>query len=124
MRILFRYGSKFTTYLASNGSFASFKPEYEQAKAIQEIRHTLLDLGDAQTAVTLLETLLAGEIIEQGPDYGIPLVKPRLLYLLGLAYELTNNEISAIQTYWQLWQDYPDNPYTQLPKSKLELVIP
>lgn len=41
-------------------------PEYEQVLAIQEIRHTLFELGDAQSAVTLLETLLSGEIIEQG----------------------------------------------------------
>jgi hypothetical protein len=51
-------------------------PEYEQVLAIQEIRHILFDLGDAQSAVTLLETLLSSEIIVQGPDYGILLVKP------------------------------------------------
>jgi hypothetical protein len=99
-------------------------PEYEQVLAIQEIRHTLFDLGDAQSAVALLETLLSGEIIEQGPDYGIPLVKPCLLYMLGLAYELSDREPDVIQTYWQLWQDYPDNPFAQLAESKLELVKP
>jgi hypothetical protein len=113
-----------------NSQSQSFKPpprispEYEQAMAIQEINHALFDLEDAQTTITLLEALLSSEIIEHGPDYGIPLVKPRLLYLLGLAHELTNNEIDAIQTYWELWQAYPDSPYTQLAKSKLDRVTP
>jgi hypothetical protein len=95
-----------------------YSPDYEQITAIREIRHILFDLGDAQTALTLLETLLAGEIIENGPEHGVPLVRPQLLYLLGLAYELTNNELAAIHTYQQLWQSYPDNPYSQTAKSK------
>ncbi len=44
--------------------------------------------------------------------------------MLGLAYELSDREPDAIQTYWQLWQDYPDNPYAQLAESKLELIKP
>jgi hypothetical protein len=95
-----------------------YSPDYEQVMAIQEIRHILFDLRDAPTALTLLQTLLSGEIIENGPDHGIPLVRPQLLYLLGLAYELTNNELAAIHTYQQLSQAYPDNPYSQIAKSK------
>jgi len=95
-------------------------PEYEQYAMIQEIEHNLFELRDTQTAVTLLEALLSGEIIEKGPDYNIPLIRPRLLYLLGMAYELTDNENQAVQTYLELQQTYPDNPYTQLAKSKLE----
>lgn len=101
-----------------------YSPYYEQAVAIREIRHILFDLADAQTALPLLETLLSSEIIEPSLDSTNPLVKPQLLYLLGLAYELTNNETEAIQTYWQLWQTYPDNPYAQIAQSKLKLSTP
>lgn len=99
-------------------------PAYEQAMAIREIRQMLFVSPDAPTAVTLLETLLSGGIIEQGQDVGLPLVRPRLLYLLGLAYELSHRETEALHTYWQLWQEYPDNAYTRLAISRLEPVAP
>lgn len=43
-----------------------------------------------------------------------------LLYLQGLAYELSGDEANAIATYLQLWQDYPDHPYTLIIRAKLE----
>ncbi len=117
---IYAWNQQHQTFEAPPGT----SPEYEQALTIQEIRHTLLDMGDGQSAVALLEALLSGEIVERGSDDGLALVRPRLLYMLGLAYELSDRETDAVQTYWQLWQDYPDNPYAQLAKSKLERVNP
>ncbi len=41
-------------------------------------------------------------------------------YLLALAYDLTGDEASAVQTYWQLWRDYPESPYALIARAKLE----
>lgn len=46
--------------------------------------------------------------------------RPRLHYLLGLAYELTGDQADAVQTYWQLWHDYPGSPYALMARAKLE----
>jgi hypothetical protein len=125
-KIMIEYSSgNQLTYICNNESqtFRSpprISPEFEQYTKIQEIEHNLFVLGNTQTAVTMLEELLSGEIIENGPDYNSPLLRPRLLYLLGMAYDMTNNNEQAVQTYWELWQDYPDNPYAQLAMFKIE----
>lgn len=41
-------------------------------------------------------------------------------YLLGLAYELAQDEGGAIESYLKLWRDYPESPYTIMARSKLE----
>jgi hypothetical protein len=96
-------------------------PAYERAKAIQESMHTLLVLGDAPRAILLLETLLDDDIIEQEPDDNI---KPRLLYLLGLAYELVRREEDSVRVYEELIQTYPENPYAEIANFKLEPIAP
>ena len=40
-------------------------------------------------------------------------------YLLGLAYELQGDEKNALLTYWQLWYDFPNDPYALLARLKL-----
>lgn len=42
------------------------------------------------------------------------------MYLLGLAYERSGDQANAVRTYWQLWHDYPANPYSLAAQSKLE----
>ncbi len=96
-------------------------PAYERAKAIQESMDALLILGDAPKAILLLETLLADDTVGQEPDDEI---KPRLLYLLGLAYELVGREEDSIHVYEELIQTYPENPYAETANFKLEPIAP
>jgi hypothetical protein len=46
----------------------------------------------------------------------------RLYYTLGLAYELTGNQLSAIDWYLITWREYPLSPYTLMARLKLELI--
>ncbi|MCJ7537393.1 MAG: hypothetical protein MUO57_17845 [Anaerolineales bacterium] len=47
------------------------------------------------------------------------LLCPRFLYLLGLASELANDELSAVAAYLDLWRQYPAHPYTIMARFKL-----
>jgi hypothetical protein len=83
------------------------------------------------------ESILHGE----NPELGIPILnqvlakydeldannsvyKTRLLYFLGLVYELSRNEVDAAHTYWQIWNDYPESPYALMARAKLEAITP
>lgn len=46
----------------------------------------------------------------------------RFYYTLGLAYELTGNQLSAIDAYLITWRQYPLSPYTLMARLKLELI--
>jgi len=46
----------------------------------------------------------------------------RFYYTLGLAYELTGNQLSAIDWYLNTWREYPLSPYTLMARLKLELI--
>ena len=43
---------------------------------------------------------------------------PKMLYLLGLAYELSGDSTMAVQSYYQLWNEHPESPYALLAKAK------
>ncbi|MFC1921906.1 hypothetical protein ACFLY4_01340 [Chloroflexota bacterium] len=47
------------------------------------------------------------------------LLCPRFLYLLGLASELANDELSAVNAYLELWREYIDSPYATMARFKL-----
>jgi len=49
---------------------------------------------------------------------------PAFYYTLGLAYELSGEEKNAVNTYWQLWRDYPESPFSQIAQFKLEKITP
>lgn len=92
-----------------------------QSNLIQKIEQNLFQ--DPASVIPLLQALLAGEIREAPAESGAPPEPPRyrpyLLYLLGLAYELTGDKSSAVHSYWQLWHDYPENPYALIAQRKL-----
>ncbi len=46
----------------------------------------------------------------------------RFYYTLGLVYELTGNQLSAIDWYLTTWREYPLSPYTLMARLKLELI--
>lgn len=53
-------------------------------------------------------------------DWQYPSYCPDFYYLLGLTYELSGDQGSAVRTYWQVWRDYPNNPFAQMVQFKLE----
>ena len=48
------------------------------------------------------------------PDYGIS----------GGKMSMRSFWVRLVKTYWQLWRDYPDSPYTLMARRKLEAVGP
>jgi tetratricopeptide repeat protein len=101
-------------------------PLLSQDEKIARVEQALFETGDIPEALGLLKDLVAGPIVapRYSSDNEPDRVKPRLLYLLGLAYELSGDERAAVQAYWQLWHDYPHNPYTLMARRKLEAITP
>lgn len=44
---------------------------------------------------------------------------PEVYYLLALAYELSGQEQQAVETYWQLWHEFPDDSFASMARRKL-----
>jgi hypothetical protein len=76
----------------------------------------LLENADTETPILMLESLLATPSIKSVGRYN----RPRLYYLLALAYEVSDSEEFAVKNYWYIWQHYPDSPYSLLSQAKLE----
>jgi len=100
------------TYLWVDDDFVSFSPEEPNQLKIFEAEATLTTHWKPNEAIPLLQNIL-----DTTSYYGTS----RLMYLLGLAYELTGDNSNAIQTYWELWHDYPESAYARLAQAKLEL---
>jgi hypothetical protein len=49
---------------------------------------------------------------------------PETLYLLAVAYELSGQDQQAVETYWQLWRDFPDSSFAAMSRRKLVLAEP
>jgi len=84
-------------------------------EGIIQIESLFFENKDIETAISSFEQFLADPNIEE--IYS----RPRLYYLLALAYELSDDHVNAIQNYWYLWQNYPDSPYAILSQAKLEI---
>jgi hypothetical protein len=76
----------------------------------------LLKANNPQAAIPLLEVLA----FEPLPDDYHLYSRSESLYYLAWAYELTGDDISAAQAYWQLWQSYPDSVYALIAYARLE----
>ena len=100
------------TYLWVDDDFVSFSPEEPNQLKISEAEATLTTHWKPNQAISLLQNIL-----DTTSYYGTP----RLMYLLGLAYELTGDNSDAIQIYWELWHEYPESAYARLAQAKLEL---
>ena len=44
---------------------------------------------------------------------------PEAYYLLALAFELSGQEQQAVETYWQMWRDFPDDSFAIMARRKL-----
>jgi tetratricopeptide (TPR) repeat protein len=99
-------------YYWRDNDFESFDPEEPDRDAVMAAEEALLTRWQSEEAIPLLRDIL------DYPDYH---GKPRIFYLLGLAYELAGDTQNAVQTYWELWHNYPESAYARLAQAKLEL---
>jgi tetratricopeptide (TPR) repeat protein len=83
-------------------------------QALDNLGKTLLTGGDPALIRTELLNLERSSIFTC--NY---LLCPQYLYTLGLANELAGNERKAIETYLQLWRQYPGSPFTTMTRLKL-----
>jgi hypothetical protein len=91
-------------------------------KTIESIEQAFFPAGDIPQMRALLhvffaEDQLAGTDLLDYAEY-----PARMLYLFGLAHELTGDEESAIEAYWELWSKYPESPFVLIVRRKLEPV--
>ena len=78
-----------------------------------------LGVDPAWALTELLETHSSPRFAGDCVAFGIC---ARFFYTLGLAYELTGNQLSAIDWYLTTWREYPLSPYTLMARLKLELI--
>lgn len=128
------YGSAADKRIENAYEWTSFYWDESQRSFFNGVaaEHLILDLNQYRDAIDGLKIAL--EIIEPyyqrvkadskgDHDYFSDTVSParaHLLYLLGLAYELTGDEVHAAQTYYQVWHDHPDTAYAIMARMKLE----
>jgi tetratricopeptide (TPR) repeat protein len=101
-----------TTYQWSNGKFDFSDLVDSGPSAAEQAETALLEQGNPTEAIPLLLSILSS------PD---PRDASNIMYMLGLAYELTGDQNQAVQAYWKLWQNYPGSSYARLAQAKLEL---
>jgi hypothetical protein len=81
---------------------------------LKRIEEELLSGGDPKLAIDELIDLRDSGIFTC--DY---LVCPRFRYLLGLAYELANEDFQSINTYLELWREFLGSPFVTMARFKL-----
>ncbi len=79
-------------------------------------------------AIESLKLLLAGDLEKPQEELNLApginqteVIRPYLTYLLGLACELTGDERCAVENYWSIWKNYPENFFGVAAQKKLEL---
>lgn len=110
------------TYEWQNGEFVeidyhapnSLGIPFDEAFTLAET--LIFEEQDYATTVSVLTVILN----ELDPDDWRVRRLPEMLYFLGLAYELQGQEDEAVAAYWQLWHDYPTDPYALMAAAKLE----
>lgn len=78
----------------------------------------IFESGDFAAAIPILTTIV--DEFDPSSEYVRHISLPKTLYWLGLAYELQGDEAEAVDAYWQLWYDYPTDPYALMAAAKLE----
>ena len=90
-------------------------PVIESDRVLNNSEAILFLNGDYSQAIQMLE-----EDLKIADDS----MKPRLEYMLALAYEKSGNENEAVKAYLKLWQDFPTDPFTYVAQQQLEMRNP
>lgn len=110
------------TYEWQNGEFVEINRHAPNSLGIPfdeafTLAETLIfEEQDYETAVSILNVI----INELNTEDRLATRLPEMLYFLGLAHELQGQEDEAVAAYWQLWHDYPTDPYALMAAAKLE----
>jgi hypothetical protein len=94
-----------------------------QEENVRKAEQALFIDQDPIQAQKILNGLLATRIYEnyyREAHVDSPILRPYIMYLLGLAYERSGDQANTVRTYWQLWHDYPACPYSLAAQSRLE----
>jgi hypothetical protein len=114
---VYRWDSSFNTLTLSS------YPEFEQEQQILGVENILFNHAKPLDAITTLNQLLSNEydLLDTQMDAynSLPIVRPYLLYLLGLAYEMSENQEGAVDTYWALWNEYPLHPLSYVVQQRM-----
>jgi hypothetical protein len=92
-----------------------WSPSSEQYVMIDTVAD-FMSRGMTSEAIAEIEYALDG-LRAAGVTDGVHFT--RLLYLLGLNYELIDDDEKAVQIYYQLWRDYPDSAFAVMARAKL-----
>jgi hypothetical protein len=93
-------------------------PEIRQEKYIQSAENLLFVEKDTKGAFEVLDYLF-DEDNPLSDSESSPTVRPYLLYLRGLGYEMAGNFTAAVDSYWTLWYQYPSFPLAYIAQRKL-----
>jgi hypothetical protein len=96
----------------NGNNFEAYNPEEPEKADINAAEIALMQRWEPGAGIPLLEK------IASYPDYS---GGARILYMLGLAYELEGSNTRAVQAYWKCWSSYPESIYARLAQAKLEL---
>lgn len=114
---VYRWDNSFNTLTLSS------YPEFEQEKQILAVENILFNKSKPLEAIVILNKLLSNEyeLIDADADAykNLPTVRPYLLYLLGLAYEMSEDQKGAVDTYWALWNKYPLHPLSYVVQQRM-----
>jgi hypothetical protein len=105
---------------------------FEETDYLEQL---LFEEGRTDEAVRIISGLLKNyaDTQDQDNEFFVASNKPRLQYLLGLAYELSGDSSKAAGVYYQIWKShplpepdylglgFPDQPYAIMARAKLEL---
>jgi hypothetical protein len=109
---------------ASNTVRVTNSPQLIQDQQVQQAESLIFDKANPIAATKVISQLLSLEnnlLDFDMTEYNrLPTVRPYLLYLQGLAYEMSGEEPKAIEAYWTLWHDFPIHPLSYVVQQKLE----
>jgi hypothetical protein len=99
-------------------------PQYNLDKEIKLVEDLIFEKANPIAATETISQILGTDNEPLGfatTKYGsIEGVRPYLLYLQGLAYEMSGDTQSAIHAYWSLWHDFPAYPLSYIAQQRLE----
>jgi hypothetical protein len=118
-----KVAGRFTEQIAGY-DFASVEHEVEQLLFIEQNFPAAIVRIEIFRVEAPPEPRRVETCYEHGCTYFPDWYHPYLRYLLGIAYEMTGKPELAVETYFRLWQDYPDQIFGQAAANKLTLQQP
>lgn len=115
---------KYSFGLNSYRQILEWDSEKEQFSAQDYYEKMILTSDQRQTVIPELSNTINQLIIRSKNEEDLGWAISRMQYLLGLAYELSGDREKAAQTYYDLWQAYPDLPYAVMAREKLQPIYP